>query len=152
MELSPEVGLPILVRHHDRRQRRHAGGFDEYAGTFNILQPTGDPRHVIPTADGPGPINYTVNPDGTVSRIRAQASAAAHATWRDPNLRNPYVMNWSAGFQYQPAGTWVVNLMYQGRRAWAWQRSWNINGIPFSIALGGDRACRTRSSRRSRII
>jgi len=62
------------------------------------------------------------------------------ATWRDPNLRNPYVMNWSAGFQYQMASTWVVNLTYQGTAGVGLERNWNINQIPLSIALGGNRA------------
>src|SRR5439155_14058450 len=42
------------------------GGFDEYAGAFNILQATGDPRPVFELKNGPGPITYTINPDGTV--------------------------------------------------------------------------------------
>ena len=34
-----------------------AGGFDEYAGSFNILQPTGDPRYVFQLKNGPGRYN-----------------------------------------------------------------------------------------------
>jgi hypothetical protein len=89
------------------------GGFDEYAGSYNILQPTGDPRYLFRLQDGPGKIQYTVNADGTVPYTGASYGSRT-ATWRDPNLHSPYVMNWSAGFQYQIAGTWVVNLTYQG--------------------------------------
>ncbi len=116
-----------------------AGGFDEYAGSFNILQPTGDPRHQFLLKDGPGPLQYTVNADGTVPYTGASYNSRS-ATWRDPNLRNPYVMNWSAGFQYQMGSTWVVNLTYQGTAGVGLERSWNINQIPLSIALGGNRA------------
>ena len=116
-----------------------AGGFDEYAGSFNILQPTGDPRHQFLLKDGPGPLQYTVNADGTVPYTGASYNGR-NATWRDPNLRNPYVMNWSAGFQYQMGSTWVVNLTYQGTAGVGLERSWNINQIPLSIALGGNRA------------
>jgi hypothetical protein len=116
-----------------------AGGFDEYAGTFNILQPTGDPRQVFQLQNGPGPIQYTVNPDGTVPYTGA-SFGSRNATWRDPNLRNPYVMNWSAGFQYQIAPTWLMNVTYQGTAGVGLERSWNINQIPLSIALGGNRA------------
>jgi hypothetical protein len=115
------------------------GGFDEYGGTFNILQPTGDPRHLFLLQNGPGPITYAVNPDGTVPYTGASYSSRT-ATWRDPNLHSPYVMNWSAGFQYQIAPTWIANLTYQGTAGVGLQRSWNINQIPLSIALGGDRA------------
>ena len=116
-----------------------AGGFDEYSGTFNILQPTGDPRHVYQLQNGPGPIQYTVNPDGTVPYTGASYTSRT-ATWRDLSLRNPYVMNWSAGFQYQPGTTWMVSLIYQGTAGVGLTRNWNINQIPLSIALGGDRA------------
>ena len=42
------------------------GGFDEYAATYNILQPTGDPRHLFLLQNGPGPLNFSTNADGTV--------------------------------------------------------------------------------------
>ncbi|HEU0122474.1 MAG TPA: TonB-dependent receptor [Bryobacteraceae bacterium] len=115
------------------------GGFDEYAGNFNILQPVGDPRSVFQLSQGPGEIRYVVNPDGTVPYTGANYGSRT-ATWRDPNLRNAYVMNWSGGFQYQPANTWVLNLQYQASAGVGLQRMWNINEIPLSIALGGDRA------------
>ncbi len=116
-----------------------AAGFDEYAGTYNILQPTGDPRYMFQLKNGPGPIQYKLNPDGTVPYTGASYGSRT-ATWRDPNLRSPYVMNWSAGFQYQMAPTWVLNLTYQGTAGVGLERSWNINQIPLSIALGGNRA------------
>jgi hypothetical protein len=115
------------------------GGFDEYAGTYNILQPTGDPRYIFQLKNGPGPIQYAVNANGTVPYTGASYSSR-NATWRDPNLRSPYVMNWSAGFQFQMAPTWVLNLTYQGTAGVGLERSWNINQIPLSIALGGNRA------------
>jgi hypothetical protein len=116
-----------------------AGGFDEYAGNFNILQPVGDPRHQFQLQNGPGPIRYVVNADGTVPYTGANFGSR-NATWRDPNLRNAYVINWSSGFQYQPGTTWLVNVQYQASAGVGLQRNWNINGIPLSIALGGDRA------------
>ena len=114
------------------------GGFDEYAGNFNILQPTGDPNHLFTLQNGPGKINYVVNPDGTVPYTGASFGSRT-ATWRDPNLHNAYVMNWSAGFQYQPVNSWLINTQYQGSAGVGLQRNWNINGVPLSIALGGDR-------------
>jgi hypothetical protein len=113
------------------------GGFDEYSGTFNILQPTGNPNYLFELKDGPGPIQYAENPNGTVPYTGASYSSRT-ATWRDPNLRNPYVMNWTAGLQYQFARTWLMKLTYQGNAGVALERSWNINQIPLSIALGGN--------------
>jgi hypothetical protein len=115
------------------------GGFDEYAGNFNVLQPVGDPRQVFQLSNGPGAIKYVVNPDGTVPYTGANYGSRT-AFWRDPNLRNGYVMNWSGGFQFQPSNTWLINMMYQGSAGVGIQRTWNINGIPLDIALGNDRA------------
>ncbi len=119
------------------------GGFDEYAGTFNVLQPVGDPRHLFTLRQGPGSTNYVVNPDGTVPYTGANF-ASRTATWRDPNLRRPYVMNWSSGFQHDIGSNWILNLMYQGTAGVGLTRSWNINEIPLSIALGSDRALQDR--------
>ncbi len=114
------------------------GGFDEYTGNFNILQPTGDPRQVFQLSQGPGKINYVVNSDGTLPYTGASFGSRT-ATYRDPNLHNPYVMNWSGGFQGQLSSTWSVGLIYQGTSGVGLTRNWNINTIPLSIALGGDR-------------
>lgn len=116
-----------------------AGGFEEYSATFNVNQPTGDPRYVFLLKDGPGKIQYNVNPDGTVPYTGASYNSR-NATWRDPKLRNPYIMNWSAGFQFQFAPTWLATATYQGTAGVALVRNWNINQIPLSIALGNDRA------------
>ena len=59
------------------------GGFDEYAGIFNALQPVGDPRSVFKLSDGPAPINYVVNPDGTVPYPGANYGSRT-AFWRVP--------------------------------------------------------------------
>jgi len=115
------------------------GGFDEYTGTFNVLQPVGDPRHQFTLAQGPGPTAYQVLDNGTVPYTGANF-ASRNATWRDPNLRRPYVMNWASGFQYEVAQNWVLDVMYQGTAGVGLTRLWNINEIPLSIALGGNRA------------
>ena len=115
------------------------GGFDEYSAAYNILQPTGNPQPVFYLKDGPGAINYAINPDGTVPYTGANFSSR-NVTWRDPNLHNAYIMNWSGGFQYQPGNNWFVSAMYQAAVGVGLQRSWNINQIPTSIALGSNRA------------
>ncbi len=115
------------------------GGFEEYSGTVNLLLPTGNQGYLFQLKDGPGPVQYTILPDGTVPYTGASYSSRS-ATWRDPNLRSPYVMNWSAGFQYELTRTLMMNLTYQATAGVGLVRSWNINEIPLSISLGGDRA------------
>ncbi|MBM3764595.1 MAG: hypothetical protein FJW32_04310 [Acidobacteria bacterium] len=115
------------------------GGFDEYAGTININQPVGDPRHQFRLSQGPGQLTYRINPDGTVPYTGSNFGQRT-ATYRDPNFRIPYVMNWSGGFQYQPANTWMIEIQYQGSAGVGLERSWNINGIAPELAFGNDRA------------
>ena len=115
------------------------GGFDEYTGTFNLLQPVGDPQHLFTLNQGPGPTNYTILPNGTVPYTGANFNSR-NATWRDPNLRRPYVINWSSGFQHELTSNWVLNLMYQATSGVGLTRNWNINEIPLSIALSGNRS------------
>jgi hypothetical protein len=119
------------------------GGFDEYQGSFNVLQPVGDPRHLFRLQDGPGPVRFDLRADGTVPYTGANYGQRT-ATWRDRNLRSPYMMNWSGGFQFQPGGTWLVTATYQASAGVGLQRNWNINQIPNSIALSGDRALQDR--------
>ena len=133
------MGVPRLVRRDDVGQQR-SGRLRRIQR--NVQYPSAHRAtrgYVFLLKDGPGPIQYRVNPDGTVPYTGASFSSR-NATWRDPNLRNPYIMNWSAGFQFQPAPTWLATATYQGTAGVGLVRSWNINQIPLSIALGNDRA------------
>jgi len=114
------------------------GGFDEYTAAYNILQPTGSQQPVFNLKDGPGPITYRINSDGTVPYSGANFGSR-NATWRNPTLHNAYIMTWSGGFQYQPGRNWFVGATYQATVGVGLQRTWNINQIPTSIALGTDR-------------
>ena len=145
---QPRIGLAWSFRHNAVFRASYGimtvdsagqGGFDEYTAAYNVLQPTGNPQPVFYLKDGPGPITYKLNSDGTVPYTGASYGSRT-ATWRDPNLHNAYIMNWSGGFQYQPANNWFIGAMYQATVGVGLQRSWNINQIPTSIALGTDRA------------
>ena len=59
---------------------------------------------------------------------------ARNATWWDPNMRNPYVMNWSAGFQYQFTNTWLAELLYQGSAGVGLLNNWDINVLPLNVS------------------
>ena len=73
----PKWVFRVVVRRHDRRTTAGAGGFDEYAGSFNILQPTGDPRYRFLLKDGPGPIPIPRQSRWHRVPIRAPVSTAA---------------------------------------------------------------------------
>jgi hypothetical protein len=113
--------------------------FQDYNGSYNISRPTGDPSTAFFLSQGPGPITYATAADGTVPWVGTSYNSR-NVTWLDPGLRNPYIMNWSAGIQWQFAYNWLVEARYEGSAGNRLLGSWNINEIPLSITLGGDTA------------
>ncbi|MBZ5583746.1 MAG: hypothetical protein LAQ30_16350, partial [Acidobacteriia bacterium] len=100
--------------------------------------PTGDPRAAFFLSQGPGPITYAMAADGTVPWTGTNYSSRS-ASWLDPNLVNPYIMSWSAGVQYEFSRNWIIEMRYEGSAGNKLIGSWNVNEIPLSITLGGDR-------------
>ncbi|MEK7406548.1 MAG: carboxypeptidase regulatory-like domain-containing protein, partial [Acidobacteriota bacterium] len=107
--------------------------FEEYYATAFIASPPGDPRIAFLLSKGPPTIPYTVNPDGTVPFV-GQNYAGRGATWYDPNMRMPYIMSWSGGFQWEFAGTWLLETVYQGSSGVGLLNSWDLNVIPLNIS------------------
>ncbi len=107
--------------------------FEEYLATANIQAQPGDPRTVFYLSQGPPAIRFATNQDGSVPFIGTNYGARG-ATWWDPNMRNPYVMNWSGGFQYQFSNTWLVDLLYQGSAGVGLLNNWDINVLPLNVS------------------
>ena len=102
--------------------------FEEYFTSVTLSRPSGDPRPAFFISQGPGPIQYNVLPNGT-SPFVGSNFANRQATWYDPNLRNPYTMNWNTTYQYQFAQTWMMELSYQGSSGVGLMNSWNVNAL-----------------------
>ena len=107
--------------------------FGEYTGTASVEALPGDPRHVFRLSQGPAPISYKVQSDGSVPYVGSNYSARVAERY-DPNMRMPYIMNWSAGFQYEFVHNWVVEATYQGTAGVGLLNSWDINAIPLDIS------------------
>ena len=110
-----------------------AQNFEEYVATAAIQAPVGDPRPVFQLSQGPPAVRFNVNPDGSVPFIGTNF-ANRPASWFDPNMRMPYVMNWSAGFQWNFSSTWLLEILYQGSRGVRLLNNWDINQIPLDIS------------------
>ena len=93
----------------------------------------GDPRPVFRLSQGPPAFQFNMNQDGSVPFIGTNYSSR-NATWFDPGMRMPYVMNWSAGFQYQFSGTWLAELLYQGSSGVGLLNNWDINVLPLNVS------------------
>jgi outer membrane receptor protein involved in Fe transport len=107
--------------------------FNDYQGTANIQAPPGDPRHVFRLSQGPPPFSYPVQADGSVAYVGTNYGGR-NADWYDPNMRSPYIMSWSAGFQNQLTPTWLLELLYQASAGVKLLNAVNIDMIPLDIS------------------
>lgn len=105
------------------------GNFQEYTGQANYQQPPGNPMPIYAINAIPAPVAYTIRGNGTSGFVGTNYSARSQDWW-DPNLRNPYTMNWDLSTQYQMSRTYVLELLYQGSAGVGLIETWNINAFP----------------------
>ncbi len=107
--------------------------FEEYFATANIQSNPGDPRTVFRLSQGPPSFQFNANSDGSVPFVGTNFGGRG-ATWFDPNMRMPYTMNWSGGFQYQLSNSWVTELLYQGSSGVGLLNNWDVNVLPLDVS------------------
>ncbi|MDQ2839624.1 MAG: carboxypeptidase regulatory-like domain-containing protein [Acidobacteriota bacterium] len=107
--------------------------FDEYTSNVTVQNAPGNPAPAFYLSQGPGPINFHVLANGTSPFVGTNYSSRT-ATRYDPNLRNAYVMNWNATYQYQFAPSWLLEMSYQGSAGVGLLEAWNINTVPLNIS------------------
>lgn len=105
------------------------GNVDEYVGRANLQRPPGDARPLFRISEGPPSFELNTRPDGTAPFLGTNFSAR-DVEWWDPNLHNPYVLNWNASIQYQLGDHYLVELTYQGARGVDLVERWEINTFP----------------------
>jgi hypothetical protein len=88
---------------------------------------------VFTLANGPDSFQYVRQPDGSVPFIGANYSSRS-ASWWDPNMRMPYVLNWSGGIQWEFARNWLFEAQYQGQSGVGLINNWDINAIPLNTS------------------
>jgi hypothetical protein len=111
--------------------------FEEYFATASIQAPPGDPRPVFRLSQGPPAFSFNILPDGSVP-FTGLNYANRNASWYDPNMVMPYIMNWSGGFQWNFTQNWLMEATYQGSRGVRLLNGWNINQIPLNISTNPD--------------
>jgi len=107
--------------------------FEEYFTGVTVQRPSGDPRAAFFLSQGPGTLPYSIRPDGTSPFVGSNYSARS-ATWYDPRMRAPYVMNWNKSLQYQFANEWMMELSYQGSAGVGLLEGWNQNQVPLNVS------------------
>ncbi|MCC6293272.1 MAG: TonB-dependent receptor [Bryobacterales bacterium] len=107
--------------------------FEEYFATASVQQVPGNPSPAFYLSRGPGNIRFNISPDGSVPFVGTNYGAR-NASWFDPNMRMPYIMNWSGGFQWNFTANWLFEAIYQGSRGVRLLNNWDINQIPLNIS------------------
>jgi hypothetical protein len=107
--------------------------FEEYVATANVQAVPGDPRHAFLLSEGPGAIRFPSSSDGSVP-FQGTNYGGRNASYFDPNMRAPYVLMWSQGFQVQLSNTWLMETIYQGSSGVGLLNNWDMNVVPLDIS------------------
>jgi len=110
---------------------------DEYTAQSVVQQPSGNPYPAFYLSQGPGPIVYNTQSNGTALFAGTNYSTR-NVSFIDPNLRNPYSMSWSGGFQYEFRPNYLAELTYQGSTGVGLTGTVNINVLPWSVYQSTD--------------
>jgi hypothetical protein len=98
-----------------------------------VQKETGNPDVAFTLRNGPPAVPFTVLPDGTAPFVGSNFSGR-NASWFDPNMRMPYIMNWNAGVQWELGGSMLAEVTYQGSGGVGLLNRWNVNSIPLNIS------------------
>ena len=106
---------------------------EEYIATANVQPPPGDPRIAFNLSQGPGNVRFNTNADGSVPFIGTNYSAR-NASYLDPGIRIPYIMNWSYGMQYELTNNFLIESNYQGTAGVRLLNNWDMNVLPLNVS------------------
>lgn len=107
--------------------------FEEYVATANVQAVPGDPRHAFLLSQGPGAISFPKAADGSVP-FQGTNYSGRNISFYDPNMRLPYTLMWSTGFQVQLSNTWLTEILYQGSSGVGLLNNWDMNVIPLNVS------------------
>jgi hypothetical protein len=107
--------------------------FEEYLAIASVAQAPGNPAYAFKLSQGPGQVAFDVQPDGSAP-FQGDNFSERDASWFDPNMRLPYVMNWNGGIQHQLSSKWLIDLMYQGSAGVGLLNRWDANVVPLDYS------------------
>ncbi|HYM09151.1 MAG TPA: TonB-dependent receptor [Bryobacterales bacterium] len=103
--------------------------FSEYVATAVQQQAPGDPRPIYQISQGPPPVRFNITSGGTAPFIGTNFSGRSTNFW-DPNMHNPYVMNWNASIEYEINPSYLLSATYQGSGGVGLIEQWQLNTFP----------------------
>jgi len=110
------------------------GQFEEYIAQTNIQAPPGDPSAVFRISAGPPTIPYLIRADGTAPYRGTNYGSRSADMW-DSNIRNPYVLNYNFGIQYELTSNYLLEISYQGSAGIGLLERWQLNTFPVNYAV-----------------
>ncbi len=106
--------------------------FSEYVATAVQAQAPGDPRPIYRISQGPPPVQFNLRSNNTAPFVGTNFSGRNTNFW-DPNLHNPYVMNWNSTIEYELTSNYLLNLVYQGSAGVGLIEQWQANSFPINF-------------------
>jgi hypothetical protein len=101
--------------------------YDEYVGTVLQQPAPGDPTPIYQISRGVTPPSPTIV-NGTSPFLGTNYSGRNVSMW-DPNLRNPYVMNWNMSVQHEFTRDYLIEASYQGSGGVGLIERWELNSF-----------------------
>ena len=102
--------------------------YDEYVGTTVQQSNTGDPTPIYQISKGVKP-GLPIIANGASPFLGTNFSGRNVSLW-DPNLRNPYVMNWNFSIQHELGRNYLIETSYQGSGSVGLIERWELNTFP----------------------
>jgi hypothetical protein len=119
----------------DIRFPQSRGQFEEYVATANVQSAPGIPEPVFRLSEGPPAFDFNVRQNGT-SPFLGMNFGSRSAEWWDQSLRNPYVINFNAGVQYEFRPDYLLDVSYQGSSGVGLVERWQVNTFPRDYFAG----------------
>jgi hypothetical protein len=107
------------------------GQYDEYVAIANQQPAPGDPTPIYQISRGTRPQPFNIV-NGVAPFVGSNFGSRGVQYW-DPNLRNPYTMNWNMSIQYQLADNYLVEGSYQGSAGVGLVERWETNTFPIDF-------------------
>ncbi|MGI8988105.1 MAG: carboxypeptidase regulatory-like domain-containing protein [Bryobacteraceae bacterium] len=112
----------------DIRWPNNAMNFDEYQAQVVQQRAPNDPRPLFQLSQGPAPVVYNIQPNGTAAYVGTNYGSR-NIAWLDQTLHPARVLTWNATVEYQITANNLFKLSYQGSSGIDLVESWNINAF-----------------------
>ncbi len=111
------------------------GQFEEYVAEAEPAAGARRSAADLPDQSGtrPGGVHH---PAGWYFTVHWYEFWRPSSEWWDPNLRNPYVLNWNMSVQYELTQNYLLEFSYQASSGVGLVERWQVNTFPIDFGKG----------------